>query len=318
MSSLRSPSAHHSPSGHGSAPLELLPASTLLDIEDALDGRIAQIEPLPQRSHAEVWSTYRITLDDATTWHLRVGTAAPAGLFTRFADGYREMSRRGIVPTPRVEAVDEQAGRPSLLVTSLISPSRPAGLAPEQLGWSLGALHSSGARSWGTLDDNPLGFVRHLPMDNSTAADPIDWLVERRIAPLADAALSRGVITTARRREIDRLTRRLERWFAFDEAPVTVHGNLWRDTISHDQHGRPWLKNPTAHGSIPETDLTTLTTAHHPKIDRVLAAYREYVPEPPHPTERLAVSRLITTLALALENDTQIDAPITALLRPLI
>lgn len=271
-----------------------MPAEDVERVEDVLDGHVIAADHVPQRRSTSWWSAYRVTLDDGTAWHCRVGTESlRPGLFCAFAEGYRLVREAGLSPTPTVEAVDETLGSRAVLVTNVIPAGPPSRLVAEQVGWSLGALHSR-------------TDALHNPIELSTRRGVDDIAATTRAQ--AERALASGRIDAGARRLVDDVCDRLDRWVD-DTASVRVHGNLWRDVVAYDHHGRPWLRDPLPQRAIPEFDLVPLIHAlarRHPTSRmaewpndapaRLLAAHAEFVPASPFGPQRQRLARLMHLL----------------------
>ncbi|MCX4092856.1 fructosamine kinase family protein [Nocardia sp. alder85J] len=160
-----------------------------------------------------------------------------------------------------------------LLVLPWLTETAPTAAAADRFGRELAALHTA---SPGRFGGGWPGWIATVPQDNTI--DPGewgDWYARRRLAPLLPAAAprlgARGVAL------LDRVVAEIDRLAGPPEPPGRIHGDLWSGNVLWTESGVR-LVDPAAHGGHRETDLAMLALFGAPRLDRILAAYREVAP----------------------------------------
>jgi fructosamine-3-kinase len=227
-------------------------------------------------SGGDACTASRLTLDDGAsvfvkTWPARAGRPRPDGFFVAEASGLAWLRAAAAAPVPEVITA-----LPDLLALEWVEPGNPSPHAAERLGRDLAALHRAGAPAFGA--DWP-GFIGALPQDNTPSAGPWgDWFAERRLLPYLKLAADEAALSAADVALVERVLAAIS-GYGGDEPPARLHGDLWPGNVLWGADGRAWLIDPAAHGGHRETDLAQLGLfGGAPRLDRVLAAYREEWP----------------------------------------
>jgi len=226
-----------------------------------------RIRSTPVR-HGDSCVAERLTLDDGTDLFAKTRADAPPDFFTSEATELAWLRETGAVPVP-----DVIAATPEILLLEWIEPGEPTAEAAEELGRGLGALHRSGAETFGAAWQ---GYIGVLPLDNTPATSWPEFYVEQRCRPYLRLAADRGAFDAAEVAAIERALGRVGEPTA--ELPARIHGDLWSGNVHFGRDGRAWLVDPAAHGGHRETDLAMLALFGAPYLDRIIASYDEAYP----------------------------------------
>lgn len=121
------------------------------------------------------------------------------------------------------------------------------------LGEGLAALHRSLGPAYGLDHGNYCGAT---PQDNRWSASWVEFYATRRLGWQMALAERRGLLPAARRRGLERLIGRLDRWID-DRAcqPSLLHGDLWGGNWLVDEGGEPVLIDPAVYYGDREAEL---------------------------------------------------------------
>lgn len=241
-------------------------------------------------------------------WHVRLDAGEEAFLKTRVeaapgeyaleAAGLRWLAESGAVRTPEVlEVADEY------LALEWISPGALSPQGVEELGRGLAEMHAAGAPCFG----DP-GFSERLGVQARIGSlrlpnDPVDdwptFYATRRLLPMVKIARDRGAVSPNGVAAVERVCERIERLSGPEEPPARLHGDLWSGNVHPDEHGRPWLIDPSAYGGHREVDLAMLALFGGPS-ERVFHAYDEAAPLADGWKERVGLWQLLPLLVHAV------------------
>jgi fructosamine-3-kinase len=125
--------------------------------------------------------------------------------------------------------------------------------AGERLGYALAELHGRSAPAYGLDYDNYCGASVQL---NGWRDSWLEFYRERRIKPQVECAAHAGLLPHERRRRLDRLIERLDRWLdARPEPPSLLHGDLWGGNWLVDATGKPAIIDPAVYYGHREAEL---------------------------------------------------------------
>jgi fructosamine-3-kinase len=259
---------------------------------------------------------FSVTLDGARAFVKTRAEAAP-GEYAAEATGLQWLAEPGVLRTPRVLELDEH-----YLALEWIPGGSLDDAGAEELGRGLAATHAAGApcfgwegardpraRAGGMADGDagadaepgPGAGARFGPLLLSNAPAP-DWPAfygERRLRPLTALARERGALSSPAGDALERVCERLGELCGPAEPPARLHGDLWSGNVMADEHGRPWLIDPSVYGGHREVDLAMLALFGVPS-PRVLAAYEELAPLADGWRERVELYQLLPLLVHAL------------------
>ncbi|WP_211223249.1 fructosamine kinase family protein [Propionicicella superfundia] len=176
-------------------------------------------------------------------------------MFSREAAGLRALATAAPPTIGVPQVVRVTAGG---LVLSWIDEGRRRPSTEDELGRGLAHIHRSTAPAFGALDGDTSGYLGSMPIDLTPTASWTDFFLERRLVPLAEAAIAKGTLSPEARRTIDRLAPRADELCGPAEPPSLVHGDLWAGNRLVDTDGRNWLIDPAAHFAHREIDLAMM------------------------------------------------------------
>jgi fructosamine-3-kinase len=232
-------------------------------------------------------------------WHSRPPQPQPGWLemFEAEAAGLALLASAQAVRVPVVYGHGAaQAGAvPAYIVMEWIERgSRYAALldqrtASEALGRQLAALHRATAPAYGLDHGNYCGAT---PQDNRWLPTWIEFYGQRRLGFQMELAGRQGLMPTERRRRLERLIDRLDRWI--DESacrPSLLHGDLWGGNWLVDAAGQPVLIDPAVTYGEREAELAMCRLFGGFPAD-FFAAYDAAWPPAPGRDERVPLYQL--------------------------
>ncbi|MDO0929218.1 fructosamine kinase family protein [Streptomyces sp. TG1A-8] len=250
-----------------------------------LTGRRATSARVPSGSPVEV------TLDDGTAVMVKRGDA-PGAVRAEVA-GLRWLGEAGAVRVPAVLGHDER-----WMVTERVTTGHAGPEAALRFGRALAALHSAGAPAFGAPppDGPEEAYIGLAPMRNAPGTDWPAWYAGQRVLPYLRAAVDAGTLRPAEAAVVERVCERLPDLAGPAEPPARLHGDLWNGNVLWGADGEVRLIDPAAHGGHRETDLAMLRLFGCPRLDRVLAGYREVAPPADGWRERVGLHQLFPLL----------------------
>jgi fructosamine-3-kinase len=190
-------------------------------------------------------------------WHSRPPQPMPGwlDLFAAEAAGLALLAAAQAVRVPAVVAhgVAGPGGLPAFIVMDWIEQGREPRAAGETLGRQLAGLHRVTAAAYGLEHGNYCGAT---PQDNRWLPTWIGFYGQRRLGFQMDLAGRQGLMPAERRRRLERLIDRLDRWI--DESacrPSLLHGDLWGGNWLVDAAGQPVLIDPAVYYGEREAEL---------------------------------------------------------------
>lgn len=209
---------------------------------------------LPNANDIESWRRLGDGLH-RLTWNgkpalLKRRARAPADFFRAELRGLESLRDTGTLRVPQVYA----QGDDFLLLQDLGS-GRPQLGDWRTAGERLAALHARCGNFFGMRWD---GWCGDTPQSNSECDDGHRFFAERRLHPLADAALATGLLPSEDRHAIERICQRLNRWIPAQPASL-IHGDLWLGNLHAAHNGELCLIDAAAaHYGWAEADLAML------------------------------------------------------------
>jgi fructosamine-3-kinase len=211
-------------------------------IAAALGKRPARLAPLAGGCVANV---FRAELADGRAYAVKW---SPAGGLATEAFMLRRLAGDSALPVPAVIHGDDR-----LLVLEYVDHAGPLSPAGErEAGRMLAALHRVRGPHFGFPCDTVIG---PLPQPNAPASRWLDFFRDRRLLPMADAALAAGRLPAALRARIDRLAARLEAWIEEPAHPALLHGDLWPGNVLARGGRVAAFIDPAIYWGHPEMDL---------------------------------------------------------------
>ncbi|MBK7407523.1 MAG: fructosamine kinase family protein [Saprospirales bacterium] len=121
----------------------------------------------------------------------------------------------------------------------------------ESFGAGLAQLHRNSAPQFGLHFDN---FIGNLPQSNGFMDNWTDFYRDRRLAPQARLAHSKGLLHSSDLDQLERLYNRLPELMPV-EAPALIHGDLWSGNYLVSKAQDPVLIDPSVSFAHREMDL---------------------------------------------------------------
>jgi fructosamine-3-kinase len=215
-------------------------------------------------------------------------------IFLREAEGLAWLAEANALRVPEVVAAsDSDARGPACLVLEYIASGAPGASYDETLGRGLATLHRFGAPAFGHERAN---YLATLPQDNTTGADWPSFYAERRISPLTERAVARGLLPASVAARLQRLCTHMNEFTGDAEPPARLHGDLWGGNALAAASGEPVIFDPAVYGGHREIDLAMMRLFGG-FSRRVFDAYRESYPLTPGHEDRVALYQLYPLLA---------------------
>lgn len=228
----------------------------------------------------------RVELDDGRVAVLKTQRAAPKGFFAAEAHGLNWLRETATLRIPEVLEIGE-----SHLLMEWLPSAAPRADYAEQLGRGLAELHRPAQSPAGLDRDN---YVGSLEQGNRTSQHWLEFYCERRLRPLVDRAVWRGLAPESWRARFNRLFDVLVNWVP-DEPMSCLHGDLWSGNVLVGPQGEPCLIDPAVYVGNREVDLAMMRLfgGFSP---RVFSAYEETFPLSPGAPERVPLYQLYPLL----------------------
>jgi fructosamine-3-kinase len=242
----------------------------------------------------DINEAYHVRMPDGHEAFVKTRADAAPGEYAAEAAGLRWLAEPGALRTPRVLEVGDD-----YLALEWIEPGRLGDAGAEELGRGLAETHAAGAQCFGLPQGSAGAGFGSLRLSNEPTADWASFYAERRIAPLAQLASERGLISPAAERSLERVCARMPELAGAPEPPARLHGDLWSGNVMADAGGRPWLIDPSCYGGHREVDLAMLRLFGAPS-QRVFAAYEERAPLADGWQQRVELYQLLPLLVHAL------------------
>ncbi|HMN06146.1 MAG TPA: fructosamine kinase family protein [Flavobacteriales bacterium] len=194
------------------------------------------------------------------------------GLFISEADGLALLRSAGELRVPDVIGQGEVDDTTFLLMEFIPSGEEGPGFQGD-LGRALARLHRHTQPTFGLDRDNHIGLLRQV---NTPHDKWVDFLVQCRFEPLVKKAHDNKRIHPGDMLRFERLYGRLDGWLPV-EAPVLLHGDLWKNNYIAAPDGEAVLIDPAVYYGHREMDLAM--TRLFGGFDRdFYAAYHEEFP----------------------------------------
>lgn len=259
-------------------------------VERALGQRVQSASPL---AGGDINDAFLVELADGQQVFLKTNARAPSGMFAAEARGLAFLSDAQALRIPSVLAhseADQQA--PAFLLLEFIRSARPRPGFDDELGRGLAALHRAGAPQFGLDHAN---FIARLPQSNRVHETWAEFYRVERLQAQLELASRAGRVTSALRRDFERLFGKLTELVGESEAPARLHGDLWGGNLHIDERGAPCLIDPAVYGGHREVDLAMMRLFGGFGA-RVFAAYEEAFPLPSGHSDRVPLYQLYPLL----------------------
>lgn len=275
-----------------------LPAALAALLSDELNAPLEQIQPV---GGGDISQAARVEANGRAwlvKWHSRPPQPQPGwlDLFAAEAAGLALLAATQVVRVPAVIAHGAaQPGVPAYIVMEWIGQGSRYAALPDQrsagalLGQQLAEQHRTAAPAYGLDHGNYCGAT---PQDNRPLPTWIDFYGQRRLGFQMELAGRQGLLPAERRRRLERLIDRLDRWI--DESacrPSLLHGDLWGGNWLVDAAGQPVLIDPAVYYGEREAELAMCRLFGGFPAD-FFAAYDAAWPPAPGRDERIPLYQL--------------------------
>jgi len=216
-------------------------------IEAAIGTRPKRVDPLPGGSVARLW---RVAMPDGT----KLVAKAADGNGALAAEGWMlaYLATHSALPVPIPVHADDRL----LVMTHVDGGGAIDDDAERHAAELLAALHAIEAPSFGLERDTPIGG---LNQPNAPLPRWIDFFRDRRLLPMARAALDEKRLPAALMDRIERLAARLPSWIGNDARPGLIHGDMWTGNVLARRGRIAGFVDPAIYYADPEIELAFAT-----------------------------------------------------------
>lgn len=172
------------------------------------------------------------------------------GMFEAEAKGLRLLRATRALHVPEVIATQSLGELQYLLLEDIVQES-PRRDYWSMLGTHLAMLHRSTSSTFG-LDHN--NYIGSLPQQNQHTGTWSEFFVSRRLLPLVEEAIAKGLVPLRWREKFDRIFKQLPDWLP-EEPPSLLHGDLWQGNVIVNSLGAPCLIDPAVYYGHREVDV---------------------------------------------------------------
>jgi fructosamine-3-kinase len=245
-------------------------------------------------SGGDINRAFAVTLASGRRLFAKTHRSPLPEVFVREANGLAWLAEAKALRVPGVVAAsDADQDGPACLLLEFVASGSPGARHDEALGRGLAALHRYGAPAFGHVAPN---YLATLPQDNTQADSWPVFYARRRLAPLTDRAVARGLLPSSIALRLQRLFERLDAFTGEPEPPARLHGDLWGGNALTADSGEPVLIDPAVYGGHREIDLAMMRLFGG-FSRRVFDSYHEAFPLCSGHEERVALYQLYPLLA---------------------
>jgi len=181
------------------------------------------------------------------------------GMFTAELHGLTLLHSTKAIRVPQPFAANDVSGQaPGFILMEWLESANSSGkLDQELLGRQLAQMHRVGVPlktppAYGLDRDNYIGSTAQL---NAWDTDWVRFYIEKRLRPQMELASRQGRMPGERRRRLERLMERIERYLgAVKRQPALIHGDLWGGNVMAGPDG-PALIDPAVYYGDREAEL---------------------------------------------------------------
>lgn len=197
---------------------------------------------------------------------------SPKGFFKSEAIGLRLIKETETISVPNYLSYSDQPGNAFLLLEWIEGKKNEQ--TEEILGYKLAELHKCYGRMHGFETDTYIGF---LPQPNELNPNWLEYYRDKRLGSQLQIGIENGHITDKRRKQMEKLLERLDKWIPSFVEPSHLHGDFYSGNWIVGPGGEPFIVDPSflygdRHFEIAFTELF----GGFP--DRFYEAYKESYP----------------------------------------
>ena len=209
-----------------------------------------EVDELSSVGGGSISRAYKLK-SSAGMFFLKVNEGESAGeMFDAEAKGLDLLREKSVFTIPQIISSHTE-GNTAYLIMDFIDSSSRNNHYWQELGIKLAELHRHTNSSFGLLENN---FIGSLRQQNDLAEDWSSFFIERRILPMVEMAIDRGLVTNAFVANIEQVSNRIVELMP-EEPPAFVHGDLWSGNLMVDSQGQPCLIDPAVYYGHREMDI---------------------------------------------------------------
>ena len=250
----------------------MLSTGSISDAINSLFGPTVTVVDRQRVSGGDINRAYRLELSSGECVFLKSNRARLLDMFTAEADGLNALRATSTIGVPEPLAIGTDGNDAFLIMEYLSSVPRRADYW-ESFGRELAMLHRAKCgSSFGFSTDNYIGSTpqQNAPMDSWAA-----FFRERRLIP--QMKLAWGLIDERTRRNLTRITERIDNLLSEPPFPSLIHGDLWSGNAVCGPDGKAWILDPAAYVGHFEAELA-MTELFGGFPERFYRAYNEVNP----------------------------------------
>ncbi len=220
-------------------------------------------------SGRDINRAYKLALSNGERVFLKCNRPDLLGIFTAEADGLNALRATGAIGVPEPLAVGADNSEAFLIMEYLESAPRRTDYW-ETFGREIAMLHRAkcGPR-FGFSTDNHIGST---PQQNAPSGSWVSFFRDRRLLP--QMKLAWGLLDEHTRRNLTRVTDRLDSLLPEPAFPSLIHGDLWSGNALCGHDGKAWVLDPATYVAHFEADLA-MTELFGGFPERFYRAYNE-------------------------------------------
>src|SRR5690625_3099961 len=165
---------------------------------------------------------------------------APKGFFKSEATGLRLLKETGTISVPSFLSYSDQPGNSFLLLEWI--EGKKTEETDSILGRKLAELHQCYGRMHGFETDTYIGL---LPQPNELNANWLEYYRKNRLGSQIEQGIEKGNIEGKRRKQLEKLSERLDEWVPSFVEPSHLHGDLYSGNWIVGPGGEPYLVDPS-------------------------------------------------------------------------
>ncbi len=234
-------------------------------IEKIIDRKVIRSRPLAGGMISQV---VRLDLDNRDSVVAKLGGSSHDLAIEAYMLDY--LRQHSSLPVPRVLHAEA-----NLLLIEFIdgTPELDAG-SQAHLGKLLAECHQIKGAAYGLERDTLIGPI-HQP--NPQSASWIEFFREQRLLYMTEIARQSGNLPPALDRRLQQFAERLDHYLVEPDAPVLIHGDMWRTNVIVRQSRVVGIIDPALYYAHHEMELAYMTLFDSVGAD-FFASYRQILP----------------------------------------
>lgn len=165
---------------------------------------------------------------------------SPKEFFKSEALGLRLIKETETISVPNYISYSDQPGHAFLLLEWI--EGKKTERTEEILGYKLAELHKCYGRMHGLETDTYIGI---LPQPNELNANWLEYYRDKRLGTQLQIGIENGHITDKRRKQLEKLLERLDKWVPSFVEPSHLHGDFYSGNWIVGPGGEPFIVDPS-------------------------------------------------------------------------